>query len=739
VLPSPGNLHAAAAASIGPAAAARSPRIGSAPASAAGDHLAGPDISSARLDASAAGLDPFGTGLGGAPPPGSGTPPLPSGDTGGGGSRPRRLLFAGLGVLSVLVLVMAVVIVARSGDDGGGNAAPSTSEPGSWTVLVYQMADNDLENAALMDLEEMAAAGASEDLNLIVMSDRSGEADPEAGYSADGVLNIGDWVGAKTFEVGAGELIELEDHGETNMVDPATLGEFVETGFKDYPADNRAVVLWDHGGGWVGMGPDESAASEGLLSLPLMEQGLEDGLGGAGVDQLDLVGFDACLMATYEVGQAMAPMAEFMVASQELEPGHGWDWSSFGVLADGNADPVELGSSILAGYQQQAQSFGTEAGITLSMVDLGRLDAVSDDLDALAGRVESDIEASASVLGQERAQNLRFGASPDPEADPHLTDLGQLTEGLAQADGEPAPEAEEASSSLDDAVVETVAGPGADGASGLSVYFPPSREDLSADESGDYGDIQDETWAPILEAYYEAGETIPEDEVVSFDDGEEAGPGPGAEYAFEEDGVTISGTFAQGNADNLSEAIVSYGLPLEDGSLVYFGEEPGNIYEDGTADAFFDLTTLVVSDGVDTLDAYLALGYDEESDTVSIDVPFVYYPPDEGGEIRDLVLSIVLDPDFNILSETYYAFQEGGTLSEFTADPTGLIYPVLPVVAPDGTEEWVDYSDVGLFADIPSLTYDFVPFESGEEIYVELGVIDYGGNGDAIAFVDVVP
>lgn len=631
--------------------------------------------------------------------------------------------------------LVAVLVLAGAcgGDDGAGDAsgeaegAATASEPGSWTVLVYQIADNNLEPYALQDLAEMASVRTGEDLNLVVMSDRA------TGYASDPVLNVGDWETTKTFEVTGGELVELADDGEADLADPATLADFVATGFEQYPADNHAVVLWDHGAGWPGMGPDESTGD--LLTLPEIDQGLTEGLDRAGVDRLDLIGFDACLMATYEVGQAMAPLADFMLASQELEPGIGWDWSTLDVLADGQADAVELGETVMDGFQTGAERQGVGADITLSLTDLGQLAAVGDDLEALTDSVAGDIDAYAGLLGEERTQNLSFGRNPDPTQDTGLTDLGQLTQRLAGADDALAPTARAVASSLDAAVVDRVAGPATSGATGLSVYFPPYPDQYS----GDYAAVEDDSWAPLLDAYYTAGESIGADELVTFDDSATAGANATGEYVFDENGLTISGTFAEGSAENLAEAVIYYGVPQGDGSIVYVGEEPGTIYDDGTADATFDLTTLTMTDGVDVVDAYLDLGYDVESDTVSIDVPLAYYPPGGGEEYQDLVLSLTLDTEFNVLSETYYAFQAGGTLGEFTADPSGLIVPEVQYQAPDGSIEWVPNGDVGLYADIPSLQYEFAPLPSGTPLRVELTVFDYGGNSDFVYAEDVVP
>ena len=40
----------------------------------------------------------------------------------------------------------------------------------------------------------------------------------------------------------------------------------------------------------------------------------------------ELIGFDACLMASVEMASVASPYAKYMVASEEVEPGSGWDY-----------------------------------------------------------------------------------------------------------------------------------------------------------------------------------------------------------------------------------------------------------------------------------------------------------------------------------------------------------------------------------------------------------------------------
>src|SRR3546814_12754783 len=88
--------------------------------------------------------------------------------------------------------------------------------------------------------------------------------DRAADYSADPLLGIDDWVGAKVLEIGAGEAAEVADMGDVNTGDPQVLADFIAQGIADYPAANYALVISDHGASWPGVGGDESTEHDSL-------------------------------------------------------------------------------------------------------------------------------------------------------------------------------------------------------------------------------------------------------------------------------------------------------------------------------------------------------------------------------------------------------------------------------------------------------------------------------------------
>ena len=621
-------------------------------------------------------------------------------------------------VASISALALVAGLAACTTDDGPAGAA------GSWTVLTYEIADTDLEPFMMTDVGEMGEVGSQSGLSIISLVDRAD------GYTDEPVLGIDDWVGGKLLEITPGGADELDDMGDINTGDPQVLADFITRGITDYPADNYALIISDHGASWPGVGGDESADQDGL-SLAEIDDGISTGLAGAGLDKLDLLGFDACLMATYEVASALAPLADRMLASQELEPGHGWDYSALDVAADG-ATVDELGSSLIKGFEAQAASEETDSQITLSLVDLTRMGLVDDALTTLSSQLVERAASVSPVVGRTLASTLGFGTSPDPDQDSFMTDLGMLAGEIGVDALDVSDAADDLVRAINDVVIDKVDGEATRGATGLSIYFPPTE--------GTYWTAYDELavgggWPQFLANYYGEGAAIPSEQRPQFTVGS-------AQTSFDDEGVNITAAFDLAAADNLSSSHIRYGIVESDGSITYIGEEPAEISDDGTGTALgsFDLTQFTITDGEDTASTYLQLTTADDGSFVTFDVPMAYYAPGVD-EAQDALLSIVFDGESgDITGETYYSVdQASGTYGELYTEAEGVIVPQVLNVAADGTEEWVFTSERGLYADLPDLEYDLSDLAPGTELYLELWVTDFGGNTDMVSALVTVP
>jgi len=632
---------------------------------------------------------------------------------------PRRTLKAAwaIGLALFLVVGLGACSEVRQGN----------TESGSWTVLSYSIADTDLEEPMMDDLTEMGSVDSSDVLSIVAFVDRA------EGYSDDAVLGIDNWVGAKIIDVADGGATLVDELGDVNTGDPVVLEDFIARGIRENPADHYALIISDHGASWPGVGGDESTDGD-ALSLAEINEAISAGLKAAGIAKLDLLGFDACLMATYEVASTLAPLADRLLASQELEPGHGWNYTALKTVVDnGGATVDELGAALIVGYEAQAIAEETAAEITLSFIDLTAMESVDAALATFSADLIDRAVSISPAVGRSLATTLRFGTDPDPEQDSFMSDLSMLAATIAlEARATAVAESSNALvDAIDVAVIESISGQANGGATGLSIYFPPSAESLDPS----YGELEiNPAWSEFLAAYYRAGSNIPVDSVASFADGD-------AEVLFDTDGVTMTASFAPDAADNISAAYIRYGV-LEDGVITFLGQEPADIVDDGSGQVsgFYDLTTMSISDGEDSASAYLDMWSNDDFSVITIDVPLGYYPP--GSETyQEALLSLVIDGESgDILSESYYGFNDSlGAYGALTTESDGIIVPEQLLQFADGTEEWVATSDYGLYADLPYLSYDFSTLESGTVLYLELSVIDFGGNYDVVSATVEVP
>jgi hypothetical protein len=629
----------------------------------------------------------------------------------------RSRMMRTLGTLGAAVLA-AACLAGCVGAPGGIQA------PDSWTVLTYEIADTNLEPFMMEDVEEMGRVSSGAGFNMVSLVDRA------EGYTDVAVLGIPDWVGAKVLEIERGGATVLQDLGDLNTGDPNVLADFITAGIQEYPAANYALIISDHGASWPGVGGDESADHDSL-TLAELDQAIGDGLAAAGVDNLALLGFDACLMATFEVASTMAPHADRLVASQELEPGHGWDYTSLETAYRGGTVD-EVASAIIDGFANQAIASGTENEITLSSVDLTNFAALDTALSEFATALTERVADVAPTVGRTLASTLGFGSNPDPRYDVNMKDLGILAGEISVDALDVADQADAVVRAINDVVLDKVDGQATRGATGLSIYFPASGQYYDPA----YAAVAERTgWADFLTTYYEAGGQISQDDLPAF-------VGNDATVQFADGGLYVSGQFGADSEDNISEAYLYYGVLNEDGSVTYIGDMPANVSSDGSgvASAFYNLGYLTISDGQDSALAYLSFAQDDTSGTATISVPLNYYSPGSGDAL-DALLELGLDAATgSIVSETYYSYNpDTGTYGELASETGGIIIPLVQDYLPSSDEYvWVE-TGTELYAEIANLQYDVVGVPSGTRMIVELWVVDFGGNAAYVSAVVTVP
>lgn len=270
---------------------------------------------------------------------------------------------------------------------------------GKRTIMIY-MIGSDLESkyaAASLDIHEIGNSGADFDkVNVLIYTGGSQKWQNE---------NVPDDKNA-IFKVNKdGSLKRLEIFEKVSMTESSTLASFLEYGYKNYKASKYSLILWDHGGGPIyGYGIDQNFI--GSLTIPKLKQAFENSP--FKNKKLEMIGFDACLMSSMEIASLLSNYANYMVASQEVEPGYGWDYGFLGDLKN-STSTVDFGMSIVNHFENfYSKSYKTK-GITLSLLDLSKVSAVEDAIDDLFKDVDSNLTIDYSNVSRTRNQAKSFG------------------------------------------------------------------------------------------------------------------------------------------------------------------------------------------------------------------------------------------------------------------------------------------------------------------------------------------
>ena len=344
---------------------------------------------------------------------------------------------------------------------------PSGIEKDSWTVFVY-LCGSDLETrggAATADLGEMVGAIGSENVRFVV---ETGGAKEWHGKQGSG-RNLDRYV------VQDGSITSVGSVKTADMGDPNTLADFLTWGLKNYPAEHMGVIMWDHGGGSItGVCFDERNGYDSLMLRELDHAFARTSL--TMWQKFDFVGFDACLMGTLETANILATYADYMVASQEVEPGTGWEYSSIMEYLAQNpgCTAKELGQAICDGYMESLPG-SRSSSATLSVIDLSQMDGLMQDFYGFSQEMyetgSNQADLAAMTRGIRRAES--YGTNNRMEGYTNMVDLGGIVDACAAT----SPSAEDVRKTLAKAVTYQINGRNHAGSSGLSLYYPLSIRD----------------------------------------------------------------------------------------------------------------------------------------------------------------------------------------------------------------------------------------------------------------------
>jgi hypothetical protein len=359
----------------------------------------------------------------------------------------------------------------------------NTSGLPEWTVIVYSAADDEvLEENMWFDLNEMELVGSNPQMNIVVQIDRYTGA-----FTGDG-----DWTDTRRYLISQDNDLEhimspvVQSVGEVDTGNPQTLIDFVTWAVQNYPAQKYALVMSDHGGGWTGGFSDMSAASYSDLSIPEIVSSVEQIRQNTGIDRFELIGFDACLMGQIEVFGSLYPYSNYMIASEEVEPGYGWSYAAWlrQLAQDPSMDGSGLSQSIVSTYvtndtllsggrASDSEISQEESTTTLSAIESARLPDV---IGAMNQFVSTITALDQTLVAEARTYTRSYFSLFGEEVSPSFIDLGNFSEVLATFTDDAAIQqaAVQLQSAIRSAVVVEKHGINMSGSNGIAFHFPDS-------------------------------------------------------------------------------------------------------------------------------------------------------------------------------------------------------------------------------------------------------------------------
>jgi hypothetical protein len=298
------------------------------------------------------------------------------------------------------------VYVSKAKDELSGTSQKE------WTVMVFVNAKNDLESYGLKDVNEMEMVGSSDKVNVIAELGRI------SGYSsADG-----NWTGCRRYYI-------KKDNDTNKITSPILLEtpkcdmgsweymvDFVKWTKERYPAKKYVLVVWNHGSGWKKGGDISYLLNEKGISYddetnnhittPQLRMALEK-IGG-----VDILAMDACLMQMIEVAYEVKDWTQYIVASEEVEPGDGYTYNTWlsPLVKNPTADARTLSKYMVDSYGDYYQS---ERDTTQSSIDAKALKELARLTDDFIIALIASNEVNTAKNARTNAQKFYYSSNKD--------------------------------------------------------------------------------------------------------------------------------------------------------------------------------------------------------------------------------------------------------------------------------------------------------------------------------------
>ncbi|MBO6261882.1 MAG: bacterial Ig-like domain-containing protein [Bacilli bacterium] len=256
----------------------------------------------------------------------------------------------------------------------------------AWTIMLYICgADLESDNGlASSDITEILKVNNQpEDVNIII---ETGGSTSWHNYGIDASK-------LSRYHVENKSLVLDEKLTKENMGKQSVFESFLTWGLQEYPAEKMGVILWNHGGALDGVCFDSTVGSDNSLTNSETKAAFENVFPAFGVNKLEFIGYDACLMQIQDIAEFNSHYFNYMVGSEEAEAGEGWVYDKWlDDLYEGKDTPTILKANCDAFVAQ----YGDDQ--TLSYLNLSKMENYHAKFEAMAEAIKSTAKSNYSAF-----------------------------------------------------------------------------------------------------------------------------------------------------------------------------------------------------------------------------------------------------------------------------------------------------------------------------------------------------
>ena len=369
----------------------------------------------------------------------------------------------------------------------GRTDAHPAAAPKPWTFAVYIAGDNSLSTYADLNLNQMIKSGGSNaNVNIVVLIDQANKPTSYDLVTAGGLQNV----------------TPASINGNIDTGDPQKFVDFMGFVAQNYPAQRYATAIWNHGGGWTAVEVDDPTGDR--WDMAELRRALQGGLQQLGRPKFDMLLFDACLMAQYEVASEVASYVDVLVASEQTVPGAGTPYDAYlapTLVANPATTPEQFGNKIVEAYDASYAADSNARDYTLAALKLeGPFAGIQAATDAFANALLAAGATSAGDIQQARDASQTY-------AYPTFIDLADFATNVKARVSDP--NVQQTATALLGAlavgggfVLSEKHGPQANGSHGLSVYLPGPTTQGGYNPGYDQLLVKGTPWHTFVNALY---------------------------------------------------------------------------------------------------------------------------------------------------------------------------------------------------------------------------------------------